>query len=318
MGRRRTGWRRILPGLWLVVAVPATAWTVTALWFQSPLPWRGLWIAVAIAVATAIPVLTRGRPRLRLCAFIAALAVVALWWSSIRPSNNRDWAPDVAHGVTAEIQGSRLVVRNVRDFEWRTRQDFEPRWRTEVYHLDDLVSADLISSVWANPAIAHTLISFGFSDGRHLVFSAEIRRERHEVFSEVGGFFKEFELVLIAAEERDIVRLRTDVRGETVSRFSLRVAPEQARSLLVSYLEAGNALTRKPRFYQTITTNCTTVIFRLARLVQPGIPADWRILVSGYLPDYLYQHSMIRTDIPLDDVKRQAVIPPSLPSNSRD
>ena len=235
---------------------------------------------MAIAVAIMIPMLTRGRPCLRLCASVAALAVVALW-SSIRPSNDRDWAPDVAHGVTVEIQGSHLVVRNVRDFEWRTRQDFAPRWRTEVYDLDDLVSADLISSVWANPAIAHTLISFGFSDGRHLVFSAEIRRERLEVFSEVGGFFKAFELVLIAAEERDIVRLLTDVRGETVSRFTLQVAPEQPRALLVSYLEAGNALAQKPRFYQTITTNFTTVIFKLARLAgYSGRLADSAVRIS--------------------------------------
>ena len=173
------------------------------------------------------------------------------------------------------------MVRNVRDFEWRTRQDFAPRWRTEVYDLDDLVSVDLISSAWANPAIAHTLISFGFSDGRHLVFSAEIRRERLEVFSEVGGFFKAFELVLIAAEERDIVRLLTDVRGETVSRFTLQVAPEQPRALLVSYLEAGNALAQKPRFYQTITTNFTTVIFKLARLAgYSGRLADSAVRIS--------------------------------------
>lgn len=311
MVERKSGWRRVLYGVWLGAVGLATAWTLMALWYQSPLPWRSLWIATAIGTAIAIPILTRGRPRLRFAVLLAALAIVALWWSTIRPSNARDWATDVAHGVTAEIHGSRLVVSNVRDFQWRTRQTFEPRWRTEVYDLDDLVSADLISSVWSNPAIAHTLISFGFSDGRHLVFSAEIRRERHEVFSEVGGFFKEFELVLIAAEERDIVRLRTDVRGETVSRFPLRIATDQARALLVAYLEAGNALDRKPRFYQTITTNCTTVIFRLARLVQPGVPADWRILISGYLPDYLYQHAMIRTDVPLEEVKRQAVIPHS-------
>lgn len=265
---------------------------------------------LAAAAALTIIVLGQRRPAIAWTSLGLAAIVVAAWWISIRPSNDRDWAPDVARGVTGEIRGTEVRLNNVRDFDWRTERDFTPRWETRRYALDRLESVDLVSSVWSNPAIAHTLISFGFSEGDHVVFSAEIRRKRNESFSEIGGFFKEFELVMIAATEKDIVRLRTDVRRENVSLFSLGLSREKARELFVSYIEKANELADEPEFYQTITTNCTTVIFELARLIEPGMPLDWRILISGYLPDYLYDHGLIRTDLPLEEIKRKAAIVP--------
>ena len=113
---------------------------------------------------------------------------------------------------------------------------------------------------------------------------------------------------MIAAEENDIVRLRTNIRKEEVSLFPLEVTPEQARALFLSYLGKANELAAEPRFYHTITTNCTTVIFQLAQLLEPRIPTDWRILFSGYLPDYLHDLGVIRTDRPLQELKREAVI----------
>ena len=294
------------------------SWTCAAFWFwlDSPLCW--LAFALTAAVAFAIIVLGQRRPAIAWASLGLAAVIVAAWWISIRPSNDRDWAPDVARGVTGEIRGAEVRLHNVRNFDWRTEQDFTPRWETRRYALDQLESVDLVSSVWGNPAIAHTLISFGFSDGDHIVFSAEIRRERDESFSEIGGFFKEFELVMIAATENDIVRLRTDVRRENVSLFPLRLSPEQGRELFVSYVEKANELADEPEFYQTITTNCTTVIFKLARLIEPGIPLDWRVLLSGYLPDYLYDHDLIRTDLPLEEIKRKALINPHNSSSSDD
>lgn len=285
-------------------------WTCAAFWFQldSPLRWPAFMLAAAAALT--IIVLGQRRPAIAWTSLGLAAIVVAAWWISIRPSNDRDWAPDVARGVTGEIRGTEVRLNNVRDFDWRTERDFTPRWETRRYALDRLESVDLVSSVWSNPAIAHTLISFGFSEGDHVVFSAEIRRKRNESFSEIGGFFKEFELVMIAATEKDIVRLRTDVRRENVSLFSLGLSREKARELFVSYIEKANELADEPEFYQTITTNCTTVIFELARLIEPGMPLDWRILISGYLPDYLYDHGLIRTDLPLEEIKRKAAIVP--------
>jgi len=299
----------VLPRLLLVLAtVPAAAWTAAAVWFQVRPPLHWAFIGLAAAVAIAICWLGLRRPRYGWIALVLAGALVAAWWGSIKPSNDRDWAPDVMRGVTAEINGDDVLVRNIRNFDWQSDDYAVQRWDTRHYKLSAITSVDLVSSVWDSPAIAHTMLSFGFADGRHLVFSAEIRKKRGEAFSEIGGFFKQFELVLIAADESDILRVRTNLRGEQVSLYPVRLPPEKMRALFVSYLEKGNDLAREPEFYQTVTTNCTTVIFQLARLIEPGMPLDWRILVSGYVPDYLYDHGALLTRLPLQQAKQQALI----------
>ena len=236
------------------------------------------------------------------------LALAALWWGTIQPTDARDWAPDVAHGVTAEFEGDAVVLHNVRAFDWRTSESFTERWETRRYDLDDLVTVDLLTSVWSSPAIAHTLISFGFANGDQITFSAEIRKERHEAFSELGGFFKRFELVMIAADERDIVYLRTNVRREDVSLFPLQVSPAQGRALFLRYLEMANDLAERPAFYHTVIANCTTIVFDLARLVAPVFPADWRILMSGYLPEYLHELGIVAPDLSVPELRRRASI----------
>ena len=292
----------------IVATAVAAVLAMTGLVYQTEPPWR--WIFMALVAAAGIGIVRAGARGWRAGwgGFALAVVIGILWWSSIRPSNDRVWAPDVAHGVTAEINGADVVLHNVRDFDWRSETDFTPRWVTRRYALDQLTSVDLISSVWSSPAIAHTLIGFGFSNGERVVFSAEVRREKTEAFSEVGGFFKQFELVMIAATERDIVRLRTNIRGESVTLLPLRVSQQQAQALFLGFANRANALSRTPEFYQTVTTNCTTVIFELARQVDTRVPLDWRILLSGYLPGYLYDLGIIRTDAPLEQVLREAAI----------
>nr|WP_237422124.1 DUF4105 domain-containing protein [Frigidibacter albus] len=250
----------------------------------------------------------RGHVGRALAGLLGAAVVAGLWWSSIKPLADRDWAEDVARGVTGQVEEDLVTIRNVRDFTWSTPGTFTPAWRDETLRLSDLQTVDLVTSVWASPAIAHTLISFGFAGGRHIVFSAEIRRERGEAFSEIGGFFKEFELVLIAATEADIVRLRSDVRGESVSIFPLNLTPDQREALFRSYINLGNQLAENPRFYQTVTNNCTTIIWRLARTVDDRLPLDWRVLLSGYVPGYLHDLGLLEG--PLEQVLQAARIAP--------
>ncbi|MFT0862340.1 DUF4105 domain-containing protein [Ancylobacter sp. G4_0304] len=306
----RRKWPRRLGTLMLCFAALAVAaWTALAVFYQAEGAGRVLGWGLAGLAASAVLVFALSGRRLRALGVLAlGVVLVGLWWASIRPSNERDWAPDVARGVTADIAGREVTVHNVRDFDWRTEDEGAPRWETRRYALDDLASVDLFSSTWGNPAIAHTLVSFGFRDGGHLVFSAEIRREAGEEFSEIGGFFKQFELVLIAADERDIIRLRTTMRREEVSLYPLDLPPRVREALFLSYLDLGNELAVEPRWYQTVTTNCTTVIFKLVRAIDPGLPLDWRILLSGYLPDYLFERGLIAGGGTLDEVKARALI----------
>jgi len=276
----------------LAIAVAGLAgWGALALWFQVPWPWplRTLLIVgwCALGLGAILSLAGRSAPLLRWTFGIVFLVLLG-WWSTLEPSHGRDWADDVARLVEAEVDGDRVTLHNVRNFDLRTETDYTPRWETRSYDLDKLVSADLILSYWMGPHIAHTLVSFGFDDGRQLVFSLEIRKERHESFSAIGGFFREFEQVMIAADERDIVRTRSNARGEDVYLYRLRMGQPQLRALFLGYIDSAAELRRMPEFYNSLTSNCTTIIFELARQIAPALPLDYRLLLSGYFAGYAY------------------------------
>jgi hypothetical protein len=231
------------------------------------------------------------------------VAVVLAWWSTIRPSNDRDWQPDVARTATATIDNNDLVVHNVRNFNWRSDQDFDQRWEQRTYDLLQLHDVDLVLSYWGGESIAHLIVSFGFDDGRRVGFSSETRKERGEEYSTIGGFFKQYELVIIAADERDIVRVRSNIRHEDVRIYRLRMRPEYARQLLQEYVDDANSLSREPRWYNTATGNCTTLVFGMVRKLRPGLPLDYRILLSGYLPNYAYDVGATDTSIPFEQLR---------------
>lgn len=266
------------------------AWGVGALWFQLPAGEVARKLAVGAWIGGSIFMLVcfwRGGYRPLGVWLVVWIALMA-WWASIQPSHQRIWADDVARMVTGKVEGSVVTLDQVRNFDWRSDSDYSARWEPRRYDLDQLRSVDVALSYWMGPAIAHTLVSFGFSDGRYLTFSIEIRKERGESFDALAGFFKRYETVLIAADERDILRVRTNARGEDMWLYRLRMQPETMRSLFMAYLAEGEQLKRAPRFYNTLTSNCTTIVYQMARRITPGLPLDWRLLASGYLDRYLY------------------------------
>nr|WP_312376187.1 DUF4105 domain-containing protein [Delftia acidovorans] len=308
------------PRFWARVArlalLPLAAWGCGALWFQFPAGAVGrgaaaaAWGAFSLAVLAWPALAGPGRRGRRAWAAGYALAAITLlgWWHTLQPSNDRLWADDVQRMLQGSVQAGRVRLDNVRNFEWRSDTDYTARWETRNYDLEHLRSVDMILSTWGMPAIAHTLVSFGFDDGRHLVFSVEIRKERTEAFSELGGLFKQFELSVVAADERDIVFVRTRVRGERVFLYPVHMPVPAMRALFLSYVDTANSLHRAPRFYHTLTANCTTLVYRMVRAIVPGLPADYRIMLSGLLPEYLYEHGGLDTSRPLAALRRDADI----------
>lgn len=275
-------------------------WCSIATWYRFPAGElvRGL-LAAAILVFAVVIVASLARPRrwIALAAYCGFFALFVGWWVTIPPANDRNWAPDVARTASATIDGDRLVVDNVRNFAWRSDTDFDQRWEERSYDLSRLANVDLVMSYWAGEAIAHTIVSFGFDDGSRLAFSIETRKESHEDYSSIAGFFKQYELAMVAADERDVVRLRSNIRGEDVRIYRLRMTPENARLLLREYVKEIDDLAREPRFYNTLTANCTNLVFDMVRVIHPGLPLDSRVLFSGYLPDYAYDLGATDTSI---------------------
>ncbi len=287
------------------------AWGALALWYRLPGDKASrvlgsiLWVLAVVALAT-LAIVRRGW--IPLGAYALIYAGLLLWWVGIAPSNDRVWADDVARLLTGQVHGSEVTLDNVRVFSWRTDHDYDVRWESRRYELDHLVSADAVLSWWGSQAIAHAMISFGFDDGEHVVFSVEIRKKRGEQYSSIGGFFKQFETILVAADERDIIRVRTNVRGEDDYLYPLRLDRHAMRALFLSYVQAANELATTPAFYNTFTSNCTTLVYRMARQIDPGLPWDIRLLLTGYLPEYLYAVGALDRSVPLDELRRRGHI----------
>ncbi len=283
-------------------------WGGFALWFHFP---GNMAARIAAVLVWCVPTIWAVRagfgPKRRwhsLAVFGVLFCVMLVWWATIRPQQDRAWADDVAQPLHARIEGDRLLIDNVRNFHWRTENDYDVRWEPRQYDLSQVRSADLILSYWMGPAIAHTLVSFGFSDGRQLVFSLEIRKEQDEAFSALGGFFRKFEAVLVAADERDIVQVRSNVRGEDVYLYRLQgLDREEMKALLHSYVASAQQLQQAPRFYNTLTSNCTTVVFELVRQIVPGLPLDYRLLLSGYLADYVGSIGGLTAGVPVERLR---------------
>ena len=270
----------------------AAIWGAFALWYQVPggealkILAVVLWTVLDLAVLAA---LWCRRTAPGLFGFSVAFAVLLVWWHRIPPSNEHIWADDVAQMTTGAVDGHRVALHNVRNFEWRSDSDYTQRWETRHYDLDHLTSVDMIMSYWSGPAIAHMLVSFGFDEVEHVVFSVEIRREQGESFSEIGGFFKEFELSILAADERDVVRVRTNVRGEDDYLYRIKMPVSAMRSLFLAYIDQANRLANTPRFYNTVTANCTTLVYHMLKRIVNHLPLSYSLLLTGYLPQYVYR-----------------------------
>src|SRR5450830_1823898 len=286
---RKLVWMVLCILLSLLVSL-AGAGAGLALWYQLQAPPQikvAAIVFLALAVLAAMRALWQRRWR-PVIWFVVFFTGVLGWWSTFKPSHDRIWADDVARLLHIDVDGSKVRLTNVRNFDWRSETDYTVRWENREYDLDHLVTADLVLSYWMGPAIAHTLVSFGFDDGRYLTFSVEIRKEKGESFSALGGFFRNFETVLVASDERDIVRVRTNVRGEDVYFYRLQVEPATLRQLFIGYAGEARKLEQAPQFYNTLTSNCTTIVFELARAINPQLPLDYRLLASGYLAAYAY------------------------------
>jgi hypothetical protein len=241
-------------------------------------------------------------------ALALAVALASLSWARVTPSHAGDWPAEISRLAQASIDGDRVTITNVRNFEWHGTDQFVERWEVRTYSLSSLNRLDLIASYWAGPNIAHLLLSFGFDTGDQVVASIEIRRRSDQQYSTLKGAFRNFEIIYILGDERDLLRLRTTFRKEQVYLFRLRTPPEAVRRLFLEYLRTINDVAEHPRFYNTLTTNCTTQI-RVAGLAAGAvIPWNWRLLLTGHVPDYLYSRGSVDTRLPFPELFRRSQI----------
>lgn len=248
-----------------------------------------------------------GRSRMRLIAPLLFLLVLG-WWFTLRPSDTRDWLPDADRTAWAEVNGDVVTIHNLRNCEYWSETEYKPVWETRVVDLSRITGIDLAITYWGSPLIAHPVASFQFEDGDPVCFSIETRKEKGESYSSIGGFYRQYELIFIVADEKDVIRLRTNYRkGEDVYLYRLNITPEEARERFMEYVAAMNDLHQQPAWYHAVTANCTTAI--RSRHTGAKAPWDWRMLVNGYMDEMLYERGAIGDgSMPFPELKSRSLI----------
>ncbi|HEY7840220.1 MAG TPA: DUF4105 domain-containing protein [Gammaproteobacteria bacterium] len=296
-----------------VAVVLGTVWGAAMLHFTVAGP-AGNLLAAAVAVAgvaALIGVLLARWRRRALGLFAVLFAALLGWWSTLEPSNDREWKPEVAKAPYATVDGNLVTVHNVRNFDYRSATDFSPAYYDRTYNLDDLNAADVIASYWMGPDIAHIFVSFSFADRDYLSVSIERRDEKGEGYSTVRGLFRQYELIYVAADERDLIRLRTNFRDdppENVYIYRVSAKPENLRRLFMAYIGKMNELKEQPEFYNTLLTNCTSNIWLHTR-VNPGhLGYSWKVLLSGHVPEYLYENHRLDEALPFAELQARSLV----------
>ncbi|MDF0666092.1 MAG: DUF4105 domain-containing protein [Nitrospira sp.] len=285
------------------------AWASLALWIDGPSnPTLSAIFSITFAVGCiALLILFRPFTRAVLVSAMGLVLVVA-WWSQIAPRQDRNWTPDVARLSRATIEGSRVTIENVRNFEYRSETDFTDKWETRTYDLDRLRGFDMFLSFWGPTLIAHTIASWEFDDTPPLAISIETRKEKGESYDALRGFFRQFELYYVVADERDVIGVRANQRGERMYLYRLRVPQERARALLLDYLEEINRLAEQPEWYNALIHNCTTSIRVHGQHIGEGRPWDSRILLNGRLDELGYERGRLDTSLPFPELKKRSEI----------
>jgi hypothetical protein len=299
---------------WLIATIGflcralAIAWATLAIYYSN-LPWSELRLGLAAAFAAfAIWALWFSRQRrMPAVAIVLFLGVVA-WWISIRPSHDRNWRPEVAVMPRAFVDGDRVRLTGVRNFDYRTRNDFTVRYEEREVQLSHLTALDFYVSYFTEGPVGHTFLSFIFDNAPPLSISIETRPEVGEGFAPVASLFKQFELIYIVGDERDLVRVRTNYRGEPVYLYRLNTSADDARRLLLVYLGRINELADHAEFYNLLTNSCTINIVRYANAAGRSGRLDVRHLLNGLVDGYLYNSGRIDTTLPFDELRRRSRI----------
>jgi hypothetical protein len=292
----------------LLAVVIAAAWAFGAVWFDAPFGNANKVVAGLLAMASALA-LVFVRPFWRKIGAVALLfGGVLIWWLTLKPSNDGNWQPDVAQLAWADINGDEFTFHNVRNCDYRTDTDYTPHWETRTVRLSQITGIDLAINFWGSPWIAHPIVSFQFADAPPLCFSIETRKTVGQTYSTIGGLYRQFALIYLVADERDVIRLRTNYRHEDIYLYHLTAPPNRARERFLEYVHSLNALRTQPRWYNAITTNCTTSI-RSQHPSKERIPWDWRILLNGKGDELLYKDGALVTGgLPFAELKAQSLI----------
>jgi len=293
--------------VWVVLAL-LTLWASAALYIDCRItslrtPLTLIYISGVVAIFVK-----RRRFAWVAVAYLLGFCSVLAWWLTLKPSNNKNWRPDVGRTAWAEVDGDRVTIHNLRNCNYRAEDDYSDCWGDRTLLLSQIRAVDLFVTNWGIRFVSHPILSFQFGDNNHIAFSIEARYKVGQTYSTVLGCFRQYELIFVTADERDVIRLRTNYRkGEEVSMYRFQEAPEVARAMFLTYVANLNALKDHPEWYNEVTRNCTTTLDRqLGEDVHNTHPWNYRVLLNGTLDELLYERGRLVTGgLPFPELKQR-------------
>jgi len=293
--------------LWFVLAL-MTLWAVAALYVDFRIavlriPVTAIYVVAIIAILVKVK---RSLCAAALC--FAGFCIVLTWWLCLKPSNQGDWQADAARTASVEIDGDRVTIHNLRSCDYRTETDYTNCWSDQTVYLSQLRYADLFFTTWGPKYIGHPIVSFQFGDNDHIAFSIEARYKTGQTYSAILGFFRQYELIFITADERDVIRLRTNYRkAEEVFLYRTTVSSDRARKIFLIYADYLNQLKDHPAWYNALTRNCTTTLdTKIAADVKNPQPWNYQFLLNGTLDELLYDRGrLVMGGLPFPELKRR-------------
>jgi Domain of unknown function (DUF4105) len=302
------GLARLLGWLLTGIGVLLLGWATLAIYYSN-LSWDWLRLGLAVAfLAFGIWALWLSRRRWTMALFAGLFLGVLLWWSSISPSHDRLWRPEVAVMPRAIIDGDRVRITGFRTFTYRSQDDFTVHWEEREVLLSHLTSVDFFVSYWTQGPVAHTFVSFNFDNAPPLSISIETRPEGGESYDPIASLFKQFELIYVVGDERDLVKVRTNYRHEDVYLYRIQTSPEAARRLFLVYLARINELADRPEFYHLLSNSCTINIVRYANAAGRVGRLDLRLILNGFSDRYLYRGGYVDTTLSFAELRQRSRI----------
>ena len=299
---------------WLITIIVSLCWAIPMAWatlaiYYSNLPWAGMRLALAAVFAafTIWAIWFSRRRRMSVMAIVLFFGVVA-WWISILPSHDRNWRPEVAVMPRAVIDGDRVHLTGVRNFDYRTRNDFTVRYEERELQLSHLTALDFYISYLTEGPVGRTFVNCIFDNATPLSISIETRPRLRRGLCACRLAVQAFELIYVVGDERDLVRVPTTHPGEPVYLYRLNTSAADARRLLLIYLGRINELADRPEFYNLLTNSCTINIVRYANAAGRSGGFDIRHLLNGLIDGYLYYSGRIDTTQPFDELRRRSLI----------
>jgi hypothetical protein len=297
----------IAPALMVVTAGVVTVWMGGAIFYDVG---RGSGWGCLLAAGWVVGVATLfavWHPVWQPFVLLVGVAAVFLgWWLRLKPSHHRDWEPSVAVLPRAGRDGDAVTIENVRNFEYRSPDDFTPRYETRTYHLANLKGADIIFFNWGVALMSHPVLVFDFGPDGRVCVSAEVRYRKGQDYSVVRSLYRQQELIFVVADERDVILCRTKHgQRQQAHLYRFIASADELRTAFLDYMGAVNSVYEKPRWYHGLCANCTTTFYRL-----PGshLRFDWRVIANGRLDRALYESGRLDRSLPFDELRRRAYL----------